>query len=52
VLAAALALTAFYACLTTFSRGVYLAVALSMVGLGLLLRKRAMNHVLDRGVAG
>ncbi|MHB1247926.1 MAG: hypothetical protein ACYCZL_00705 [Polaromonas sp.] len=35
--AAALALLAGYACLTTFSRGVYLAVALSLVLLGLLL---------------
>ncbi|MBK5207304.1 MAG: O-antigen ligase family protein, partial [Polaromonas sp.] len=35
--AAALALLMGYACLTTFSRGVYLAVALSLVLLGMLL---------------
>ena len=35
--AAALALLTGYACLTTFSRGVYLAVAVSLVLLGLLL---------------
>ena len=38
--AAALALLAAYACLTTFSRGVYLAVAGPLVLLGVLLRSR------------
>ena len=38
--AAALALLTGYACLTTFSRGVYIAVAGSLVLLGLLLARR------------
>jgi hypothetical protein len=38
--AAALALLACYACLTTFSRGVYLSVALSLLLLGVLLLRR------------
>src|SRR5665647_702455 len=41
--AAALALLMGYACLTTFSRGVYLAVALSLVLLGMLLWAQKSN---------
>jgi hypothetical protein len=40
--AASVALLAFYACLTTFSRGLYLAVAVPMLLLGLRLQMRGM----------
>ena len=41
--AAALALLTGYACLTTFSRGVYLAVAVSLALLGLLLARQRID---------
>lgn len=43
--AAVLALVATYACLTTFSRGVYLAVGLPLIALGLVLLHR--RHALE-----
>ncbi len=43
--AAALALLVAYACLTTFSRGVYLAVAGPLMLLGVLLRMRLLSKV-------
>ena len=51
-LAAALALLTGYACLTTFSRGVYGAVAGSLLLLALLLRGRQLPRVRWRMVAG
>ncbi len=50
--AAALALLTGYACLTTFSRGVYAAVVGSMVLLALLLRGRHLQRIRWRVVAG
>ena len=42
--AAALALLGTYACLTSFSRGVYLAVAVPLLALGLVLLVRRLGH--------
>lgn len=50
-LAAALALLTGYACLTTFSRGVYGAVVGSLVLLALLLRGRRLPRIRWRAVA-
>ena len=50
--AAALALLTAYACLTTFSRGVYIAVVGPLLLLGLLLARQEVDAHLGRSVLG